>query len=207
MYKKINFDIAKIASKQDYKPEIASVLFTTDGRTVATDSCRLIEISRQHDADAFDTVPDELAGRKIVKKLEKDILINAAELVKLKIVKPSKTLPALNSVFFADIKDNTAELISTNLKDTTITPVRIVEGSYPEYTKLLKQIDDSARDYIEIPMNGEFLAEVAEIMATINATSDIILRVPKTPNKPIEITAYNSKSRVHGRAVLMPLNK
>lgn len=80
---------------------------------------------------------------------------------------------------------------------------------YPDVDVVINSAEAN-EDYIEVPLNGRYLAEIALALSKLNTFEGIKMRVPKEAYKPILIYSYSkagSKEGQKGRGLVMPFNK
>lgn len=76
-------------------------------------------------------------------------------------------------------------------------------SEYPEVAQIWKRAE--GRGYAEVKLNGEYLAEIATLLATLDPFGKVVLRVPtESAQDPIIITAKNKEQEA--RALLMPMS-
>lgn len=115
------------------------------------------------------------------------ILVNAKSLLKAKI----KTNADIDNRGITADGVQYPLVTSKNVKD------------YPEYKKLFMA---KAKGYVEVKVNGEYLAEIAEILSKLDTFKAITLRIDKD-NKYAAI-GFSAEGKDHtARALLMPMNQ
>lgn len=199
MKKNIFFDktalkVANLASKTNYDREIEFVC-VTDKKIVATDSFKLIEIDLPENVGDF---PD-LNGTVLVEYKEKPVLLNAAQLVKMKLVKKNKRTPYLDNAVLA-VRGDKYEVISKNINGTNIVQVDIHTGQYPDYNAVFPTSEVKA----SVILDGKGLADMASILSEISHIGRIELRF-YGDGKPFEMRATDTDRK--GRAIIMPIIK
>lgn len=115
------------------------------------------------------------------------VLVNAKQLAQAKITKEPGLLDG-NSLMVGD---------------TTICPLLMVDAEkYPDVKRIWEQSE--SRDYVEVRLNGKYLADIATALSKFNDFEKVILRVPTDGSfKPV---AFRASGKGHSaRAVLMPM--
>ena len=135
MNKLINKDVliaAKIASKSPIKPALASV-FITPEKIIATDSFKALIIDRIDDVNSEDfPVAEPKANLS-----DEGVLIKADQLLKkLKFTK-NKTLEIINEKALLVEKDDSVDIITTDLETTDTVNFRKVDDSFPDVEALI----------------------------------------------------------------------
>lgn len=194
LYNKHNLAVANFASKSEIRKEIACVFFT-DKKTVATDSFRLVEVSTDT-ALEDERFPEQAGNRKPMKGV-KPFLVNAKQVKDLKLPNKGNNDEALAlGVFHSDkvrVEVATSEGDSRNL--------RPVDGEFPDY----EQIFPTEEPAVKILVNGEYLAEVASMLAKMNAFGKVEIELSSNPHKPIVLRGRNDKKTQTARAMVMPM--
>lgn len=198
LYNKLNLEVARFASKTVIKPEFASVLFM-DGKTVATDSARLVEITTPRRANEnIEDYPTSVGHGEMITKIPEPFMLAAAQIKNLKIAKPSKTLPVLNTVaLFRESDKSAIELVSTNIEDKNAVEIRPTEGTFPDY----EQVFPKGAPAFEVLINGEYLAEILDTLSKLNNSKQVTIKFFED-KKPLLIEASNDDQSA--RALLMP---
>lgn len=195
LYNKLNLEVARFASKTTIKPELASVLFA-DGKTVATDSTRLVEITTPKHQNAED-YPITVGHGEFVTKLAEPVMLSASQVKNLKVVKASKSLPVLNNVaLFRDGKN--VELVSTNLDDKNAVSIRPTEGNFPDYEQVVPKGEAS----FQLDVNADLLAEILDTLAKLSTDKRVTIKFFDA-KKPLLITADGNEQSA--RALIMPM--
>jgi len=193
LYNKLNLAVAKIASTNDSRPELASVLFTKD-KTAATDSFRLIEITVDNSVRVEDY--PKIEGKDVIKEIT-PFLVSAKALKEIKPVK-SKTMPILNYVAITFADDKQVEFSATNLETVERKMLRKVEGTFPEYEKVIPTDEPKAK----ITLNANYLLDVLAILAEVNKQGTVEIEFYED-GKPLLLKASNGSQSA--RALVMPL--
>jgi hypothetical protein len=182
---KVMQECAKFASTSEIRAELACVM--TDGRkAVATDSFRLMEITRK-----------ERDGIELPKAAKKPWLVFAKELLKVK----HDAKGAKVGVLKGDGESGKGEVHT----DVATFPVRIHTyhaDAYPKYESIVT--DAEKEESSEMTFNAEYLKEICATMEKIG-DGHITIRFPKAKGRPILIT--NEDDNHAARALLMPFNR
>lgn len=160
LYNQNNLNCAKIASKREIKPELASVFFTKD-KTVATDGVRLLEVGVPSNVNVAEWV--KVDGITAMRGC-KPFMVNAKMLAdKVKLPKRA-SLPILECATISHIADgHFVEFITTDLETTSRNRVAKVEGNFPNY----EQVFPTGEPVAEITINAESLAGLLEVMGKL----------------------------------------
>lgn len=188
LYNQNNLNCAAIASKSKTKPEISGVYFTKD-KTVATDTFRLLEVGTPAGVkpEEFPVVDGAAAMRGV-----KPFLIPARSVKDIKLPK-NKNLPICENMAIKHLDDKRAEFLTTDLETAKITTARRVEGQFPDYEQLFPKSKPAA----EVTINGQLLAELLTVMAKLDKTSAVRLKL-YGGNKPVVIEAGNESQKARG---------
>lgn len=197
LYNKLNLEVAKFASTTEIKPALASVAFM-DGKTVATDSARLVEISTPKNQNAED-YPETVGHGKFVTSIPKMFLIPAKAVKALKVVKPNKHLAVLNNValFLSEDKKN-IEMVSTNIQDKSTQEARLCGEDFPDYEQLFHTGEFSH----ELYLNGALLAEMLVTLGKVGVAGGVTIKIPKKESKVNIIEIHASGNGQSARALL-----
>jgi len=185
-----NLNVLKLASKQDFKPEIASVLFTPEF-TVATDSFHLIEMSMPKIEE------DNLPG-DAMEKFD-PFMVRANDLKNLKIPKDKKNPICEN----AWVKEKEEDIVS--IKDfigctETIHKYKMTPGEFPDYKQI---IPEEGTIKARGAFNVELLIEGLEILKAMKLKFGRVEIKFYGDQKPMVITADNGEQKA--RYLIMPL--
>jgi len=196
LYNKNNLSVAKIASVNALKPELASVLFTKT-HTAATDGFRLLEMS----VDASANIEDypQANGVSAMRGF-KPFLVNAKALAEVK--PPTKTsLPILQYVAIKHVDQTRVEFVSmTGDMEAHVSTVRRVEGEFPNYEPLFPAGEPVA----SVRVNGVYLAELAKLMGDMLKLQVLDIEFYGA-GKPLVLHAESEHGRQKSRALLMPI--
>ena len=190
LFNKYNLTVAKMASKSEIKPALASVMFTNT-KTVATDGARLLEVSVDSELK-LEQAP-EVAGRKPMRGV-KPFLVPASKVKEIKLpVKPVVAEAGVVSVLHRD--DKRVEL-GVGMDDV-ITTVPVTD-EFPQY----EQIFPTGKPVLELAVNGRLLAEMLEMMAKLGSVERVNIQL-YGGEKPIVLTASNGHQTARG--LVMPM--
>lgn len=191
LYNENNLLVAKMASKNDTRPELASVLFTKE-KTVATDSFRLLEVTTPSDAkiEEFPKTDGKPAMRGF-----KPFMVPAQS---LKEMKNKGKLVAVKHV---------SEVFSELMTDESITRFPAVSGHFPDY----EQIFPKGKPVLEVSINpemfGDILLTVAKMMknnAGSYGASEIRISFYGELT-PVVVEAGTKTQKIRG--LIMPIRK
>src|SRR3990167_5309599 len=190
LYNQHNLAVAKIASKEEYKPEIAGVYFTKE-KTVATDGYRLLEVSVPIGIkpEEFPVVEGKYAMRGC-----KPFIVPAKSLKGIKIP-TSRSLPILQHVALSHVDDNRVEFMTTDLESGKVTTARRVAGQFPDYEKIIP----TGKPVIELEINADYLTELLEVMGKMSKT--VKLKIYGI-EKPLVLEVKTNEQTARG--LLMP---
>ena len=176
-----NLNVAKFASKGSSRPELQGIFITKD-KTVATDSFRLLEVSTPKDkrAEDYDGV---MRGMK-------PVIVNAEYLKKNIKLKD-------DTIAIKHIDNNKIEVLQTI--DGMVLPKFLprIEGQFPEYGGIFP----TSKPMAEIKLNAQLLAELLEVMAKMNPTGEVKIKI-HGENQPLVIEGGTENQL--SRAMLMP---
>lgn len=181
---KLQQKLYQFASPSAMNPGLNTVLFN-GVRAVATDSFRLVETIKLKTIG--EAIPDTGIRRdslKAVKTMKVDSIINIEKINGQILATPDSMK---QGTYVLDILDNKSNI-------------------YPNY-QMIK--DDAAkREYIDVIVDGTYLAEIAEYLAqfqTGRLARQITMRVPVKPEHPVILEARSETEA--GYALLMPCRK
>lgn len=195
LYNKNNLAVVKCSAQtKGLRPALESVLFTNN-KTVATDSFKIVEVSTPEIKDEFPEIPN----KKALKDLEKPILLKAEQVADVKFFKKNKTLPILDNCILSSLDEKNYEITTTDLNKTNSVLVSKVDDNFPNYEPLFE--DEKVK--AEITINGQFLAELLEVLNGVNKYSHITLKIKDTK---IELQTEGENNQ-KGRALLMAVRK
>jgi DNA polymerase III sliding clamp (beta) subunit (PCNA family) len=193
LYNKNNLAVAKIAAKDDIRPEISGVFFTKD-KTAATDGYKLIEVS----VDKSYTSQDfPIVNHKKILHNCPPFIIPAEEVKKIKLP-ANKSLPVVENLAIGGVYPEQVELITTNLESGESRLVKRIQGRFPDYEKIFPQ----GKPRAEISINGKFLEELLSILSNLDTTHAVKIKFYDN-EKPLVLEASNENQKA--RALLMPL--
>ena len=138
-YNKINLAIAKIASKDNNRPELSSVFFTRN-KTVATNSYMLLEVS-------IPTAEPNIAGAM---QSCNPFLVSASDIIKIK----------SESVAIKHIDAKAIQFIA----DNQIITIPRIDGQFPDYDKIFPQGKPKA----EVIVNAKYLRTLLENLGKLS---------------------------------------
>jgi hypothetical protein len=195
MYNSINLEALKIASKNNYKPEIAGVIFTKDA-TIATDAFRLIKISTPKNGN----IEEFPANIKPLQEF-KPFIIPADSLKAFKIAKTknTRTIPLLENAVITEITPTTATLTSTDLDTINKKEFYTVEGEYPNWEQIMPTTEPIA----SFSINGDYLAELLTILTKLDPGQKEVKVKFYGKNMPIKLDSGNEFQT--GMAIIMPI--
>ena len=83
--------------------------------------------------------------------------------------------------------------------------------NYPDVDQVLKSAEANP-DYIEVNLNGRYLAELALAISKMSPYEAVKMRVPTSPGRPILLYSYlvkqeKGKPQQAARGLVMPMNK
>lgn len=81
-----------------------------------------------------------------------------------------------------------------------------VVGKFPNYTEILDQAT-SRQDDIVFSVNGEYLEQACSILKQMSKFKEVVLHIPREPNKAIILKAKSSTSPQEATVLLMPMNR
>ncbi len=194
LYNSLNLAVSKISNNSNIHPERAGVLFTPN-KTVATDGFRLLEVSTPATGNSEDYL---LVNGGIVLKDQESFIVNAKAIKAIKIPK-NKTISALNHVAIKSISPNAIEFATNDLTNKQIYSIPRIDGVFPDYESIFPAGDPIA----EVTLNGLYLAELLEIMASSSSLSKVTMRL-YGKDKPISLISSNDKQKIRG--LLMPIH-
>lgn len=184
LYNQNNLNVAKMASKSDIKPELASVFFTKT-KTVASDSWRLLEVTTpKHGAYPEDFSADAMRGVK-------PFMVDAKRLLAIKI--PPSKMHERNVLALKHVADNSVSFLNNN-GDILAAPR--INGEYPEYERIIP----NGQPIAETKLNGQLLGELLLLLAKIGKAEAVTLKF-HGEGKPLVIEATNDEQS--GRGFIM----
>lgn len=195
LYNKINLEVSRFASTNESRPELTGVFFTKD-KVVATDSFKLVEITTPRGLKVEDY--PKVNGKAAMRGF-KPFIVPAKELSKIKI-SSNKDLPMLNNMAVSYVDDKRVDFITTDLESVQVKSLRRIDGQYPDYERVFPKSKPKA----EVLINGDFLAEVAELLAKTNKLRSIRVKF-YGENMPLVIESSGEEQTA--RAMVMPMRK
>lgn len=187
LYNKHNLDVAKIAAKTGYRPELAGVLFTKD-KTVATDSFRLLEVSVRSDVNVADF--PQIQGVSAMRGCD-PFIVNAKVLREIKI--PKASTPIIENVAIKHLTAGGVEFFTTDLQGVDVKSAPRIEGKFPDY----EQIIPKGAPVAEMIVNGKLLGELLEIMAKLSPREEVKIKFYGS-YKPLVLEAGNDTQKSRG---------
>ena len=191
LYNQHNLNVAKIASKSEMKPALASVMFKKD-RTVATDGFRLLEVTVPADVK-----PEEFPavdGKSAMRGCE-PFLVPAKSVREIKLLK-NKNLPMLENMAIKHIDGKHIEFMTTDLSASQIKSVNRIDDKFPEY----EQIFPTGKPEAVLFVNAKLLGEMLSIMGELNEQITFKIYGSEKP-AVMECGISNQKAR----ALIMPI--
>jgi DNA polymerase III sliding clamp (beta) subunit (PCNA family) len=181
-YNKHNLAVAKIASKNETRPELCAVLFKA-GCTVATDGIKLVEVSTPREADAYPKAMKGAAPFLVPAKRVSDMKIDKGTTIAVKHLDGTKV-----------------ELLTTidGMEEAKMHPR--VDGTFPTYDKIFP----SSKPLATISIDAKNLIEVLKILEDMNSTNAVTIKVFGV-NEPVLIEAENVSDNQTGRGLVMPM--
>lgn len=180
----------QFASPSGIRPALNCVLFN-GVRAVATDSFRLVEVTKTT------TTGEAIADTLITRDSLKAIKITKADLV----IDIDDEAPSGEFLATLPSQKNRPYPLDVCANDDMATP----NGDrFPLYEKIKEEA--AAREYVEVDISGEYLAEIAAYLAKFQQGRQkgaIKLRVPLEKNQPIIMEARSTTEKAY--ALLMPL--
>jgi DNA polymerase III sliding clamp (beta) subunit (PCNA family) len=177
-YNKNNLSVVKLTStsKQKFKPELCSVLFT-ENKTVATNSFELIEISTPKNDEKVKPFKFMVQG---------DIV---------------KCLPNMYELDATYSKEkHTVEFSTANALFENKITVNEQEGEYPDYKTI---IPDDKKIQSKVVLNAFYIQDVISILKNVSGKNGRITIKFFGEGKPVLFEAHNDKQE--GRALIMPM--
>jgi len=185
IYNKNNLLVHNIASTDESRPELNSLLFLPD-RTVSTDSYKLLEVKNNSTISSED-IPILPSGNKpLVNFAKKGYIIPVKAVKKVLSNIPSKpSLPILKNCWFTTGADPKVSNISTtDLEQADTVSVRGIDGQYPDYKKIMPDI---SKDHRKITVNAKYLRDLCNTISKMSIDNiDIYI---KGSTDPITIKA------------------
>jgi len=116
-----------------------------------------------------------------------------------------KILPAKQIKTFVKLGKN--DTIELERIEQIIAQPASPHHSYPDVDAVFKM--HMVEDYIEVNLNGRYLAEVLLALSKLDSFEGVTMRVPREANKAIMVEAYGKKQNLKqkGRALVMPFNR
>lgn len=81
--------------------------------------------------------------------------------------------------------------------------MQTTKGEYPDIDKVLDSAEE--QDFVKIKLNGEYLADILDILSKLHSFGTVELFVPKKEYKPMLIKAESFDKKQKARALLMPM--
>lgn len=182
---KLQQGLVKFASASRIRPELAGVM--TNGVTaVSTDSFRLVEITNT----------------------EKDIQPEKAIIIDGKMLKQAKTkdgfeiLPEDGRETPHDVALG-GKMYAKGTEGMFLVEKLAQAEDYPRYKVIMDDCDK--REYVEVRLNGAYLAEIAAHLAKFEYNETVTLKVPKEGKHAVIIEAESRTEKA--KALLMPMNR
>lgn len=196
---KVILAACQIASKDDSRPVLSGIKFEKD-RAVATDGFRLITVTYP------DQDPNDMPqlGERVLN--DEEVVLPAKNVeAALKRIPKNPNLPILNCAVIEKEKDGVVTITSTDLNSFSEEKVRKIDGTYPEYQKILDST--KAKEVTaKFSVNAQLMSETLKAMATAlkylgNATT-VAVEV-RGSNDPILITCESKERKIE--ALVMPV--
>lgn len=198
MYNKINFEIAKVCTNDEYRLALSSVYFDKN-KTVATDGYILAEVSS---VKGFDNEAP-LVNEKEQVELTKPILLPAKIALEASKAIPTKAnLPVLKNAWFNEVNDNQATIVSTDLTKVNQTTGQIAQAKFPDYEKIFPTTEAKAT----VRVNASYLKTLCELAEKLDKDNVGLIDIEvREPLQPVVITAKNPTTDQTLRCLIMPV--
>lgn len=202
LFNRNNLAVAKIASKSDVRPELAGVFFTKD-KTVATDVYKLVEVTVPDGGDVLtaENYP-KVEGKTAMRSFKPFILpakmVSAIKLPKDKIGGVPHQFTELLAVSHVD--DKIVKLLKTDLETANETSIKKIEGTYPDYARVIPTVVPVA----EVTVNAEYLIDVLSVLAGIDERQFVTIKF-YAEGQPVVMETKNGKNGQRGLGLVMPL--
>ena len=153
--------VAKIASTDKInRPLLQGVLITPD-HYIATDSVLMLEVSRSKDLDVKDF--PTLTNQKLETSINRNIKLNAEQILKKIKFNKNKTLPALESAVLANENDDFVEVVTTDLESYSKQGIRKVKGGFPDFSPVIPEDKNClANSLVDIELTIKLLKSMRE---------------------------------------------
>lgn len=83
--------------------------------------------------------------------------------------------------------------------------IQTTKGEYPDIDRVLD--DCEKNDSVKIKLNGEYLADILDILSKLGSFGEVELLVPTKEYKPLVIKAESADKKQKARALLMPMTR
>ena len=160
--------VASIASKNSARPVLCGVLFR-DGKMVATDSYKLLEIGLDQNLDASEfPVSDQQ-----VMQNEANFILPAESLKKIKFNKKAQdAFPILSNAVFVDEADKHVSILTSDLVEESKIKIPKIEGNFPPLSKIFPE------------------GEGASVVVDIKYLKEMVWAFEKAGCKSVKLTTY-----------------
>lgn len=197
IYNKNNLNVAKCAYKKEFNPILTGVYFDKN-KTVATDSFILCEMSVLKNRTIAD-FPDVPGLDKNVK--HSSFVAGAKEIEKIKLPsgKRVKDLPILKTAVVKAMNAETVDFLTTDLENTEVKSIRLIEGDFPAYEQLWPIGEPKA----QIVLNAKLLKTLLDVLGELDEKDNRITFKIFGENSPMVLEAKNLDQE--GRAMIMPI--
>lgn len=188
--------VCKIASKDTMRPILNGVLLK-EGKAIATDGYRLMQVKLSNGINS-----DDLPNTGHEPYTPDAVVIPAKELERAVKLAPKKaSLPVLTNAWTAKSKEGYIRIVSTNLETTNAPEIKLVEGDFPDVSKVQPKTPVKAL----VRVNPLLLAELLEAMqqATEGGYGSYIEVELRTENEPIVLRTSDGNAE----GLLMPIRK
>jgi hypothetical protein len=181
-------------NEDDGRAEISGV-YVGNGKTVATDSFRLMSVNAP-------VVAGEDMPETVKHGLNAPVIVPTSAVKKaIRNIPKNPSIPVLKNIGIATDEGDTVTLSTTDLETADIVKSRTVDGKYPEW----QQIMPDGEPLATITVSAKYLQDMAQYFAKYDAGGQVDMAVYGT-EKPVKMTG-TTKDEQAITGLLMPIRK